>query len=390
MDTRPSFSICYSTTLNTRVIGDANWATVDKLGLVSIGGGLYSQLNVAYHGALAVLASSLVLQGGAGKFGLMTGVLFIILWTIGVYAPLTHWQSAKQGLVPGAPATAGWLSAGGGGYGLLDHAGAHHISMAAGASSLVITLLTGAQGKAITPSATHKNVHHANTESFNAALWSLFGYAGYLVMGDPNSASGGSGPALLNLILSVSAAVLTAGLWEVVYNHGKFNFHGKPSTVTVITSVHYGLVAVTAGASIISPMWASFFGFLTVAVCYALNAAADKFSLSGLGTNSVFSIHFLGAAMSSALTGLFANPSYGHGASGAYTGAGSFYGNPVQLGRQCAGISVTLLVSAVSTVIIYCFVLAISKVLGNTTLSLEHVEHHEEEAKADKPLTSAA
>jgi Amt family ammonium transporter len=278
--------------------------------------------------------------------------------------PLTHWQSAVQ-----ANTRIGWLSANGGGYGLLDHAGAHHINMAAGATSLVLTFLLGSQAEAV----------KAN-ECFTAALWTFFGMTGYLVAGDPNSKSGGAGPTLVNVLMSVSTAVFSAVVFEVLYNGGKKYGHGTPTNATVITAINYGLVAVTSGASLISPMWAAFFGFATVLVCTILNQVLSKVKLDGLGTNSVFSIHFLGAAVSSALTGLFANPTYG-----GVVHAGSFYGNPIQLGRQCAGISVTLLVAVVGTIVSYAFVLLVSKAFGNITTSLaEHAE-----PAADKPLTAA-
>ena len=53
------------------MIGDATYATIDKLALGALragaGGQLYALLNVAYHGALSILALSILLAGGAGK-----------------------------------------------------------------------------------------------------------------------------------------------------------------------------------------------------------------------------------------------------------------------------------------------------------------------------------
>lgn len=49
------------------------------------------------------------------------------------------------------------------------------------------------------------------------------------------------------------------------------------------------------------------------------------------------------------LTGLFANPSY----SGLAFATGSFYRSAMQLGIQCAGVTITIVYSSIATAIIY-------------------------------------
>jgi ammonia channel protein AmtB len=71
-----------------------------------------------------------------------------------------------------------------------------------------------------------------------------------------------------------------------------------------------GLIAMTAGASLISPMWALFFGFFTTLYCYIVSELIVARYFPALGWNSTFSLHFLGAATSSALTGLFASGTF--------------------------------------------------------------------------------
>ncbi len=289
--------------------------------------------------------------------------------------PLTHWQSAVHAAVNLLPNGAGfsltnpgigWLSANGGNYGLLDHAGAYHISMAAGVSSLVLTFF---MGKASQP------VH--GSKNTNVALAVFFGMAGYLTFGDPNSLSGGSAPALVNTFMSVGAAVITGSVWQIIYNLTQGHGFCAPTEENIILSMHYGLVAVTSGASLIAPMWAAFFGFFVVSLCFFMNFVFAQLQLEGLGANSIFSIHFLGAAFGAGLTGLFANPSYSStGPAVVAVSAGSLYGNYVQLGRQVAGVTITFLVAGFATFITYAFVLLVSKAFGNPTLTLA----------ADEPL----
>jgi len=355
-----NFSIAYATTLSTRVIGNADFAPVDKMSREQLLSG-----NVAYHGALSVLASAILQAGGADSLNFLPGLLFGLMWTIGVYVPLTHWQ---QNLY-----SQGWLTAASkGSFGLLDHSGAHHIHMAAGISSLVLLLLLG-----------QKDTKAKGSECWTNAFWAFFAFTGYITLGDPNSASGGQGPALLNILLSVATAVLTAVFIDVGLNdYVKFG-QGEPKAANLITAVYYGLIAQVAGASLIAPMWAAFFGFATVLIAYVVSELWLSKYIPAAGWNSVFSIHFLGAAVSSALTGLFASATYaGATASG---NAGSFYGNSVQLGKQAAGISVVVVVGAVGTVVIYLFVSAITKAVGGSPTGTAA-----EAPKAEAPLASVA
>jgi len=357
-----NFSICYAATLSTRVIGGANFATIDSLGLAGYPG--FNTVAVAYHAALSIFASSLVLKAGAGSMNWLPLMIFSICWTIGVYAPLTHWQSntglAQKG---GDGGNIGWMSAGStAGYGVLDHAGAHHIHMAAGASALVLAFCMGNLKTAVA------------AESADSVFWTLFGMTGYLVLGDPNSGSGGSGPTLVNILMAVATAVLTATTIDVlVVQHGK----GAPTSAAVVRGITLGLISMTAAGSLISPMWAAFFGFATVLLITIVDSAMALTGLVGLGQNSVFSVHFLGAAISSALTGLWTNPTYSGGVI-----AGSFYGNSVQLGRQCGGIAAVLLEASVATAIIYAFVFIVGLAIK--------VPVHPPAEKKEAVLTSAA
>jgi len=377
-----NFSISYGPTLPTRVIGDGSFATIDKLIWASNGSGAFYS-NVAYSGALAILANSITLTAGGDKMSWWSMAVFQTLWTIGVYVPLTHWQQAGLLSNTNGGATAGasgWMSAGNSwGYGVFDHAGAHHIIMAGGATSLVLSFAMGKLGEEVVG-----NKDYTNT------MWLTFGLLGYLVMGDPLSQSGGAGPTLVNCFMSIAGAILTNCAINIITNGGKYDFMGEPNVDGIIEALQYGLVAMTAGASVISPMWAVFFGFFTVIFAAAWNFFVSKVHLHGLGQFSVFSVYFVGAACSSALTGLFANAPYSRGTPGQALTSGSFYGSPVQLGRQIAAICVVLLLTTVSSAVIYAFTLLVSKVFGNKTLTLDQSKIEEEKASGTAVLTSAA
>ena len=253
-----TLQICYGPTLNTRVIGDGSFATIDKLIWTSNGSGAFYS-TVAYSAALAILANSITLTAGADKMSWWSMIIFQTLWTIGVYAPLTHWQNAGALSYINNDPTArlgGFLTAGSTwGYGVFDHAGAHHVIMAGGATALVLRFAFGTLGEKV-----EGNQDYTNT------MWLVFGLLGYLVQGDPLSQSGGAGPTLVNCFMSVSGAILTQCAFNIINNNNKWDFQGTPNAHCIIEALLFGLIAMTAGASVISPMWAVFFGYFSVVV----------------------------------------------------------------------------------------------------------------------------
>jgi Amt family ammonium transporter len=331
---------------------------------------------VASSFALAALAMTILLTATT-KMNFLTAVFFNTLWLIASYVPLTHWM--KPFSSAGRPT--GWMSQNG--FGTLDSTSAHAVHMNAGVAFLVLSFWMGELRT--------RTVVVADYDNF---FWLKFGFSGYIVAGSmaglasmyPAGATGATstafpwslgtaasfipveaGPKLINVILASGAGLLTMVAIDVIFNHGQGLFRGRPSASSALTGFLAGLISVTAGAGHISPNWASFFGFFTTLVVYV-----SPFVLGLVGIDqgySPFVLHFIGAAVSSALTGLFANPNY----SGAIysTGtpnvpdvahySGSFYNNSVQLGKQCAAISVTVLLSAVATTAVYWTVYAVER-----------------------------
>ena len=95
-----------------------------------------------------------------------------------------------------------------------------------------------------------------------------------------------------------------------------------------------------------------------------------------------FVTHGVAGLVGTAMTGLFATNVFVNN----QNQVGSFFGNPVQLAKQCAGISTTILLTATATVCIYGVLFAMSVPFGFT------VWHDDETSAAPKKevLTSAA
>jgi Amt family ammonium transporter len=160
--------------------------------------------------------------------------------------------------------------------------------------------------------------------------------------------------------------MLTWTLLEVAFDGAPGTyFTGFPTAVGSATGCVVGLVGITPSAGLVSPMWALFIGFFTTIGVFFAPRLLKKY-LKVNDTLDCFAVHGIGGMIGSALTGLFSNPSYSNLSAAT---AGGFYSNAVQLGIQCAGITVTIVFSAIVTAIIYGILYAIAKLL-KTTLTI--------------------
>jgi Amt family ammonium transporter len=233
---------------------------------------------------------------------------------------------------------------------VLDFAGGMVIHVSSGVSSYVLAYLIGG------PVVTHRAHNKVLVLLGAALLW--FGWFGFNA-GSAVSAGYQAGLALTNTQLATGAAMLIWNLMEVVFD-GETLGQGFPTAIGTATAIVAGLVGITPSAGLVAPMWAIFIGSFTAASVFFAPRLLKKY----LGVNDVldcFAVHGVGGMVGAALTGLFANPTYSNIAA-----VGSFYRNAVQLGIQCAGITVTIVYSAIGTALIYGFLYLIARGLGQT------------------------
>jgi len=386
------FSIAYGPAQASRVIGDATFATIDNF---SNSPTTYSSFNIS---AAWVYTLSLVLMANAVVGSVATRMtwgnylVFATLWTLGVYVPLTHWIFAQRGATfqwantgaAAGPIPSGWLGGGIDGYGLQDFAAVHPIHIAGGVSALVLTYWMRH----------HESVEHAvNVWEFMPSL--IFGWAAYIcgstgvyaqsigsgvkptgtiITGLLLGTYGNAATALVNSVLAAAGGAFTWGIMEWVVADAHLEvaggwrklFTGTPSATGSATGAMAGLVSISAAGGWVSPMWAIFFGFFTSMLVFfgptLVSRYLPNFSWAAKQNYSAFMVHGFAGAIGSALTGLFANTSYqagGYANTGSFGNNvqgyfnGSFYWNSAQLGKQCAGITITILVAVVATSVAY-------------------------------------
>jgi ammonium transporter, Amt family len=247
----------------------------------------------------AIITPGLVVGAVAERIKFSAYILFIVLFSLLVYAPIAHWTWHPEGFLFK--------------WGALDFAGGTVVHISAGCAALAGALVL----KRRQVHMEHKEIPPANIPYVligTGLLW--FGWFGF----NAGSAVGAS-------MLSVSAfattntAAAAAGLSWMFFDVLKGK---KPSVLGFCIGAVVGLVAITPAAGFVAIPQSIFIGFIAaivsnVAVYYKSKSKLDD-------TLDVFPCHGLGGMVGMLLTGVFATKNVNSaGADGLlYGGAGFF------------------------------------------------------------------
>ncbi len=296
----------------------------------------------------AIITPGLVVGAVAERIKFSAYILFIVLFSLLVYAPLAHWTWHPQGFLFK--------------LGVLDFAGGTVVHISAGCAALAGALVLKRRQSHIE----HKEIPPANIPYVligTGLLW--FGWFGF-----------NAGSALAANTLAVSAfattntAAAAAGLSWMFFDvlRGK-----KPSVLGFCIGAAVGLVAITPGAGFVAIPQSIFIGFLAaiisnVAVHYKAKSSLDD-------TLDVFPCHGIGGMVGMILTGVFATKSVN--AAGA---DGLFYGNPAFFFTQLKGLAIVVTYSFATSFVIFKFInfiLPIRVSQEEELLGLDASQHNE-------------
>jgi ammonium transporter, Amt family len=247
----------------------------------------------------AIITPGLVVGAVAERIKFSAYILFIVLFSLLVYAPLAHWTWHPMGFLFK--------------MGVLDFAGGTVVHISAGCAALAGALVLKRRQSHID----HKEIPPANIPYVligTGLLW--FGWFGF-----------NAGSALGANVLSVSAfattntAAAAAGLSWMFFDvmRGK-----KPSVLGFCIGAVVGLVAITPGAGFVAIPQSIFIGFIAaivsnIAVYYKSKSKLDD-------TLDVFPCHGIGGMVGMILTGVFATKTVNAaGADGLFYGGTSFF-----------------------------------------------------------------
>ena len=271
---------------------------------------------VAFQGVFAAIAVAIISGSVIGRLKFNSWVLFSALWVLFVYAPMVRmiWGDGLLHFL-----------------GELDFAGGTVIHVNAGVAGLVLALILGKRKEhvEIDPSSTKLTVLGS------ALLW--FGWFGF----NAGSQLAADGIAANAFMVTNVAACAGALAWMSVEWYRK----QKPSILGLASGAISGLVGITPAAGYVGIDGALIIGVTSGLLGY-YGVVHLKKALNYDDTLDAFGIHGLVGIWGSLATGLFADPKINGE-------AGLFYGNPNQIVAQLVAVLVTILFSAMGTILIY-------------------------------------
>jgi Amt family ammonium transporter len=228
----------------------------------------------------AIITPALITGAFAERMNFKSYMIFLILWSILIYAPLAHWV---------------W----GGGFifkmGALDFAGGTVVHISAGMAALASVFVLGKRKD------TKHLPHNIPYVALGAALlW--FGWYGFNAGSALTTSTGQSAAAFVNTDLAASMAMVA---WLFL----SWMVDKRPSMVGALTGAVAGLVAITPAAGYVTPMGSLIIGIAAAIGCfYAMKFRAW---MQWDDTLDVWGCHGVGGIIGSILTGVFASKAIG-------------------------------------------------------------------------------
>jgi Amt family ammonium transporter len=245
--------------------------------------------HAVFQAMFAVITPALISGAIVERMRFRAYVVFLVVWSLVIYAPLAHWVWG----------VGGWLQQ----RGALDFAGGTVVHISAGVSALVAARFLGPRRDfRRAPLAPH------------SVPWVLVG-AGLLWFGwfgfNAGSALAANGIATLAFVNTNAAAAVALVAWAAL----DLGRTGKMTAVGAATGAVVGLVGVTPAAGYVSVTAALAIGALCVCVSYSAMQFRSRTRLDD--SLDVFSCHGLAGISGALLTGVFAsrvmNPAGGDG-----------------------------------------------------------------------------
>jgi Amt family ammonium transporter len=288
---------------------------------------------MVYQLMFAIITPALITGAFAERMKFSAMAVFLILWSIIIYAPMAHMVWGEGGLLNAAL---------GGRFPCLDFAGGTVVHVTSGVSALVCAIYLGKRvgyPKVAMPP-------HSVVLSFVGACLLWVGWFGFNA-GSALAAGKLATSAFVNTHFAAAAAALSWAVAEWFKN-------GKPSALGAISGSVAGLVAITPAAGFVQPMSAIVIGLLVGIFCFFM-VIKVKHIFGYDDSLDAFGVHGAGGTLGAILTGVFAssavNPIF-KDANGNTLPSGLVEGNGHQVLNQLVGVALAWIISAVGTLIL--------------------------------------
>src|SRR3954462_15379908 len=303
----------------------------------------------AFEATFCIITAALIAGAVVERMRFGTFLIFMALWSVGVYAVLAHWVWGG-----------GWLMD----HGVLDFAGGVPVEMASGFSAFAAAMVVGARkdyGRAaLLP-------HNAVYVLLGAGLlW--FGWFGF---------NGGSGffprdshrVAVPQKPLPPACTLVTWFVIDLIRGR-------QVTAIGAATATIVGCVGITPAGGFISPGWAMALGVLAALPSYAVIVLRPRTRVDE--TLDVLAAHGIAGFTGILFIGFFAQKPWNGVADGA------FYGDVSQLGHQAVAAAVAPVYAFVATYVLLRVLGALMplRVTANEEAIGMDIAEHGEEAPA--------
>ncbi|WP_276485003.1 ammonium transporter [Paraflavitalea pollutisoli] len=298
----------------------------------------------------AIITPGLVVGAVAERIRFTSYILFIVLFSLLVYAPVAHWSWHPEGFLAK--------------MGAWDFAGGTVVHITAGCAALAGALVLK-----------RRKAHQENREIPPAnvpyvligtgLLW--FGWFGF----NAGSAVGAS-PLAVNALGTTNTAAAAAGLAWMFFDVLKGK---KPSVLGFCIGAVVGLVAITPAAGFVGIPQSIIIGVVGALISNIAVGIKQKSTLDD--TLDVFPCHGIGGMVGMLMTGVFANE-LAHGIKGGPQGL--FYGNPAFFLTQLKAMSIVVVYSFTVSFVIFKFInliLPMRVTSEEEELGLDATQHNE-------------
>lgn len=259
---------------------------LDFIGLNGVsadaGSGTYPPLLfMVFQLFFAAVTVTIVTSAVAERIKFSSFIIFVLIWLTLVYCPLAHWAWGG-----------GWASS----LGLIDFAGGTVVEICSGFGALALALViknrAGFGEYALEP-------HNIPMALLGAALlW--FGWFGF----NAGSALAVNSVAVTAFITTNTAAAAGALAWMFASW-----YHGKPSSLGMVSGAIAGMVAITPAAGFVTPMVSILIGTVAGVLCYGMMLVRVRRKCDE--SLDAWAIHGMGGLWGTIATGIFAAAAIG-------------------------------------------------------------------------------
>jgi len=258
-------------------IGDLSKAFLLNVPREAMAGGIPETVFAMFQLTFAIITPALIIGSFAERMRFPAMLLFSAIWSVIVYAPVTHWIWGG-----------GWLQT----MGVMDFAGGIVVHINAGIAGLMTALYLGKRrGYPKTPMPPH-----SLTLSVVGAGMLWVGWFGF----NAGSALAADTTAGMAMTVTQISSATAACSWMFV----EWLKHGKPSVLGIITGSVAGLATITPASGFVGPIGGMAIGATAGVLCF-FGATSLKHTFGYDDSLDAFGVHGVGGYIGSILAGVF-------------------------------------------------------------------------------------